>query len=73
MTNPTTVNTLIEQLQREFADRPAFVLGQIEAYARDELCDPCLTPRQRLTHIVRVINTWDLARQHAQHTRHVHQ
>ena len=64
MTNPTTVTALIDQLRQEFADRPAFVLGQIEAYARDELCDPCLTPRQRLTQIVRVINAWDDARQH---------
>lgn len=61
-------NSLVERLRQEFADNPIFVLGQIEAYARDELCDPCLTPRQRLTQIVRVINTWDLACRHRKHT-----
>ena len=65
----TDTDVLLDRLQRELADKPAFVLGQIEAYARDELCDPCLTPRQRLTEIVRVINAWDKARQHSTCTK----
>ena len=63
----TDTDGLLDRLQRELADQPAFVLGQIEAYARDDLCDPCLSPRQRLTEIVRLINAWDTARQRVTH------
>lgn len=57
----TTALAVLDQLDERYGHDPYYVLGKIEAEARDDLCGRLATPTQRLTRIVALIEAWDRA------------
>lgn len=62
-TATTTTLAVLDQLDQRYGHDPYYVLGKIEAEARDDICGQLATPTQRLARIVALIDAWERADQ----------
>ncbi|MQA78738.1 MAG: hypothetical protein GEV10_09725 [Streptosporangiales bacterium] len=62
MTTTTSPADLVKKLDRTYGHSPYYLIGQIEFYARKDLCGKNYTPTQRLAHIARAIEAWEKTR-----------
>lgn len=61
MASTTTAAAVLDQLDQRYGHDPYYVLGKIEAEARDDICGRLATPTQRLARIVALIEAWERA------------
>ena len=69
-TPSATTQAVLDQLDARYGHSPYYVLGKIEAEARDDISGTLATPKRRLARIVELIDAWERADQQHRDPQH---